>query len=101
MQKIVLLNRSINKAKALQDEFISAYSLDDAEEIIGSGMGIETGPASAVRSFATNTAGALGAKLTGGGGGGAMIALVNDESEVEEAIESEGFETLSFTVSKQ
>ena len=45
-------------------------------------------------------AGALGAKLTGGGGGGAMIALVNDESEVEEAIESEGFETLSFTVSK-
>ena len=46
-------------------------------------------------------AGALGAKLTGGGGGGAMIALVKKESEVAEAIESEGFETLSFTVSKQ
>ena len=46
-------------------------------------------------------AGALGAKLTGGGGGGAMIALVDDGSEVKEAIESEGFETLSFTVSKQ
>ena len=46
-------------------------------------------------------AGALGAKLTGGGGGGAMIALVEKESEVAEAIESEGFETLSFTVSKQ
>ena len=30
-----------------------------------------------------------------------MFALVNDESKVEEAIESEGFETLSFTVSKQ
>ena len=46
-------------------------------------------------------AGALGAKLTGGGGGGAMVALVDDGSEVKEAIESEGFETLSFTVSKQ
>ena len=46
-------------------------------------------------------AGALGAKLTGGGGGGAMVALVKNESEVAEAIESEGFETLSFTVSKQ
>ena len=46
-------------------------------------------------------AGALGAKLTGGGGGGAMVALVKKESEVAEAIESEGFETLSFTVSKQ
>ena len=46
-------------------------------------------------------AGALGAKLTGGGGGGAMVALVQNESEVAEAIESEGFETLSFTVSKQ
>ena len=45
-------------------------------------------------------AGALGAKLTGGGGGGAMVALVKKESEVAEAIESEGFETLSFTVSK-
>jgi mevalonate kinase len=43
----------------------------------------------------------LGAKLTGGGGGGAMVALVKKESEVAEAIESEGFETLSFTVSKQ
>ena len=37
-------------------------AIDEAEEIIGSGMGIETGPASAIRSFATNTAGALGAK---------------------------------------
>ena len=46
-------------------------------------------------------AGALGAKLTGGGGGGAMVALVKKESEVAEAIESEGFEALSFTVSKQ
>ena len=46
-------------------------------------------------------AGALGAKLTRGGGGGAMVALVKKDSEVAEAIESEGFETLSFTVSKQ
>ena len=43
-------------------------------------------------------AGALGAKLTGGGGGGAIIALTHEESSVAEAIESEGFKTLSFTV---
>ena len=43
-------------------------------------------------------AGALGAKLTGGGGGGAIVALTHEESSVAEAIESEGFETLSFTV---
>jgi hypothetical protein len=30
-----------------------------------------------------------------------MVALVKKESEVAEAIESEGFGTLSFTVSKQ
>ena len=42
--------------------------------------------------------GALGAKLTGGGGGGAMIALCDNVSATQEAIEAEGFETLTFEI---
>ncbi len=43
--------------------------------------------------------GALGAKLTGGGGGGAMIALCDTNAdEVKTAIEKQGFEALSLTV---
>ena len=38
--------------------------------------------------------GALGAKLTGGGGGGAGIALCRDIEITKSAIESEGYETL-------
>ena len=38
--------------------------------------------------------GALGAKLTGGGGGGAVIALCRDIDITKSAIESEGYETL-------
>ena len=38
--------------------------------------------------------GALGAKLTGGGGGGAVIALCRDIEITKSAIESEGYETL-------
>ncbi len=34
VQKICLINRSIDKARTLQDEYISAHSFDDAEEII-------------------------------------------------------------------
>ncbi|UCG71855.1 MAG: hydroxymethylglutaryl-CoA reductase, degradative [Chromatiales bacterium] len=42
-------------------------------------------------------AGAVGAKLTGGGGGGAMVALCPDNAdEVQAAIERRGFRTLRF-----
>jgi len=44
-------------------------------------------------------AGAVGAKLTGGGGGGSMIALCPDNAEaVAAAIEASGYQTLTFTV---
>jgi hydroxymethylglutaryl-CoA reductase len=44
-------------------------------------------------------AGALGAKLTGGGGGGAMIALCDgDTTAVHNAIERQGFRAISVTV---
>ena len=44
-------------------------------------------------------AGALGAKLTGGGGGGAMIALCdNNADQVKTAIEKHGFEAILLTV---
>ena len=42
--------------------------------------------------------GALGAKLTGGGGGGAMIALCEDTDKIQAAIESEGCQTLVFEI---
>jgi len=44
-------------------------------------------------------AGAAGAKLTGGGGGGAMIALCGDATtaDVQQAIERQGFRTLLVT----
>ena len=43
--------------------------------------------------------GAVGAKLTGGGGGGSMIALCPDSSgPVKTAIESAGYRTLAITL---
>ena len=43
--------------------------------------------------------GALGAKLTGGGGGGSMIALCPDNPDaVAQALQAAGYETLSVTV---
>lgn len=45
------------------------------------------------------TAGALGAKLTGGGGGGAMIALCGDDpSTVQAAIERQGYRAFALRV---
>jgi hydroxymethylglutaryl-CoA reductase len=44
-------------------------------------------------------AGALGAKLTGGGGGGAMLALcehAESAQQIKEALEQNGYETFSF-----
>ena len=44
-------------------------------------------------------AGAVGAKLTGGGGGGSIIALCPDSAEaVAGAIEAAGYQSLTFTV---
>jgi hydroxymethylglutaryl-CoA reductase len=44
-------------------------------------------------------AGATGAKLTGGGGGGSMIALCPTKADaVAAAIRSAGYQTLTFTV---
>jgi hydroxymethylglutaryl-CoA reductase len=43
--------------------------------------------------------GAVGAKLTGGGGGGSIIALCPDAADtVAQAIEAAGYQTLTFTV---
>jgi hydroxymethylglutaryl-CoA reductase len=43
--------------------------------------------------------GALGAKLTGGGGGGSIVALCPDsQAQVAEAMEAAGYRTLSVTV---
>ncbi|MDP7389991.1 MAG: hydroxymethylglutaryl-CoA reductase, partial [Pseudomonadales bacterium] len=43
--------------------------------------------------------GAIGAKLTGGGGGGSMVALCPDSSErVRNAMQAAGYKTLSVTL---
>ena len=47
-------------------------------------------------------AGAAGAKLTGGGGGGAMIALCDDNNtDIQAAIERQGFRTMTVTAGKK
>jgi hydroxymethylglutaryl-CoA reductase len=44
--------------------------------------------------------GALGAKLTGGGGGGSMVALCPDaQDQVSNAMQAAGYQTLSVTIS--
>ena len=43
-------------------------------------------------------AGAFGAKLTGGGGGGAMIAVSDNPEEIIEAFDNEGFQSIRFSV---
>ena len=48
---------------------------------------------------AARKAGALGAKVTGGGGGGSMIALAPDcQDEVRDALDRLGYETFSLSV---
>ena len=46
-------------------------------------------------------AGAMGAKMTGGGGGGAIVAITDNPSKVQSAIESEGYKALSFNIKSQ
>jgi len=43
-------------------------------------------------------AGAFGAKLTGGGGGGAMIAVSKNPEEIIEAFDNEGFKSIQFSM---
>ena len=43
-------------------------------------------------------AGAFGAKLTGGGGGGAMIAVSDNPEEIIEAFDNEGFKSIQFSM---
>ena len=43
-------------------------------------------------------AGAFGAKLTGGGGGGAIISVSENPSEIIEAFDAEGFKAIQFSV---
>ncbi len=49
--------------------------------------------------FLARTNGALGAKITGAGGGGSVVALCPDAQDtVAQAMETAGYQTLSFTV---
>jgi len=43
-------------------------------------------------------AGSFGAKLTGGGGGGAIISVSENPSEIIEAFDAEGFKAIQFSV---
>ena len=43
-------------------------------------------------------AGAFGAKLTGGGGGGAMIAVSDNPEEIIEAFDNDGFQSIQFSL---
>ena len=48
--------------------------------------------------YIARDAGAFGAKLTGGGGGGAMIAVSDSPEEIIEAFDNEGFQSIRFSV---
>ena len=48
--------------------------------------------------YIARDAGAFGAKLTGGGGGGAMIAVSDNPEEIIEAFDNEGFQSIQFSV---
>ena len=48
--------------------------------------------------YIARDAGAFGAKLTGGGGGGAMIAVSDNPEEIIEAFDNEGFQSVRFSV---
>ena len=48
--------------------------------------------------YIARDAGAFGAKLTGGGGGGAMIAVSDNPQEIIEAFDNEGFQSTRFSV---
>ena len=48
--------------------------------------------------YIARDAGAFGAKLTGGGGGGAMIAVSDNPEEIIEAFDNEGFQSTRFSV---
>ena len=48
--------------------------------------------------YIARDAGAFGAKLTGGGGGGAMIAVSDNPEEIIEAFDNEGFQSIRFSV---
>ena len=48
--------------------------------------------------YIARDAGAFGAKLTGGGGGGAMIAVSDKTEEIIEAFDNEGFQSIRFSV---
>jgi hydroxymethylglutaryl-CoA reductase len=96
---------------ALALQAVSAIQENRLEDL-GEYMNVNQGLLNALRvstleleqlvSIARN-AGALGAKLTGGGGGGAMVALCgtatnNNSSEVQSALQKEGFEALAFEI---
>ena len=48
--------------------------------------------------YIARDAGAFGAKLTGGGGGGAMIAVSDNPEEIIEAFDNEGFQSIRFSI---
>ncbi|KYH40718.1 MAG: mevalonate kinase [Candidatus Bathyarchaeota archaeon B26-2] len=77
-------------------------NLMDINHGLLSAVGVSSGPLERLV-YAARRAGALGAKLTGAGGGGCMVALTatGDLDKVARAIEEAGGETLTATRAKE
>jgi mevalonate kinase len=67
-------------------------AFDRNQELLAA-LGVSA-PATAILVATARAAGALGAKLTGGGAGGAVIALAPDTARVAAALREHGVETI-------
>ncbi len=88
-----------NAEHALRDGELKALGqLLDLNQMVLAGLGVSTTTLERMCAVARD-AGALGAKLTGAGGGGCMIALVNgQEGLVTRALEADGFRAFQATI---
>jgi mevalonate kinase len=82
---------------AMQGDLAGLGRAFDDNQVLLEQLGVSSDEIAALVT-AARRAGALGAKLTGGGAGGAVIALAEDPAAVAQRLELEGWTALSITI---